>query len=653
MTTAVTTAMAGENVPEEAKRAVRMREYTKAAGLFQGLAEQGDADAQYQLGILYQQGKGVPKDHEQAFQWFQKAAESGHVKAQYSLATMYENGWGVTADEQYAASWYQKAADQGYPQAIARVKEIQVKGFVSERKANFSREELFLLAAGDGDIPGLGRSIDGGVDINTRDRFGRTALMEAVRNGYGEVVRFLIQKGADPEIFNSEGDNALLIAAGKGSDELARVLVDAGAGIDAANRYGYTPLMLAVQRDDLALVEFFLGHGCDVARENVEGQNALHIARVKGYEDIVQRLLATGKVALVSPKQKEDSLAAVVAKLKTAKELNENAPFGKWPPLSLAAWRGETELVRHLLAGGVDVNAVSTDGYTALSLASWKGHDEAVEILLDAKAKMFPAADENISALVLAAQNGHDGVVRRLLEGYPAVIQDAPGIVDKAMHAAIEDGHGKVVQAILRQGVLLSIPESKKAPYLLSAAKKGDVAMIDIFLDYGVDINTIDEDGKTALILAAEAGQGDVVQYLLEKKGVALDLRDHQGHTALLAAAATGREDIVSLLVKTGSAIDIPDAGGNTPLLLAAGAGHSAIVEELIRKGARVDATNAAGNSALVAAIKREDKVVAKILLDHGANPYLPLKKLDHISEEMKELLGQYRSTKKWLKEIF
>ena len=67
----------------------------QAVSWFQKSAEQGDADAQYILGYMYAEGRGVPQDDKQAVSWFQKAAEQGDADAQNNLGVMYENGRGV------------------------------------------------------------------------------------------------------------------------------------------------------------------------------------------------------------------------------------------------------------------------------------------------------------------------------------------------------------------------------------------------------------------------------------------------------------------------------------------------------------------------------------------------------------------------------
>ena len=76
-------------------------------------AEQGDADAQNYLGVMYQNGQGVPQNYQEAAKWFRKAAEQGDEMAQFNLATLYQKGVGVPQDGSEAAKWYRKAAEQG------------------------------------------------------------------------------------------------------------------------------------------------------------------------------------------------------------------------------------------------------------------------------------------------------------------------------------------------------------------------------------------------------------------------------------------------------------------------------------------------------------------------------------------------------------
>jgi TPR repeat protein len=76
-------------------------------------AQQGDAHAQFDLGVLYYRGQGVPQDYGQAAQWYRKAAQQGDAYAQSDLGAFYANGYGVPQDYGQAAQWFRKAADQG------------------------------------------------------------------------------------------------------------------------------------------------------------------------------------------------------------------------------------------------------------------------------------------------------------------------------------------------------------------------------------------------------------------------------------------------------------------------------------------------------------------------------------------------------------
>jgi len=73
-------------------------------------AEQGQASAQYNLGVMYDNGQGVPQDYKEAVRWFRVAAEQGHASAQNNLGFMYSEGQGVPQDFIQAHLWYNLAA---------------------------------------------------------------------------------------------------------------------------------------------------------------------------------------------------------------------------------------------------------------------------------------------------------------------------------------------------------------------------------------------------------------------------------------------------------------------------------------------------------------------------------------------------------------
>ena len=99
---------------ETVKDAYNRGDYATVLNELRPLAEQGDANAQFNLGVLYYNGEGVSQDYVQARQWFEKAAAQGYVYAQHSLGVLYYKGQGVLQDYVQAHMWYSLAAENGY-----------------------------------------------------------------------------------------------------------------------------------------------------------------------------------------------------------------------------------------------------------------------------------------------------------------------------------------------------------------------------------------------------------------------------------------------------------------------------------------------------------------------------------------------------------
>jgi len=98
---------------EDGRDAYHEKQYAKAVQLWQPLAEKGDATAQYLLGTLFAEGKGVPQNDATAVQWFLRAANQGNADAQYNVGASYSAGMGVNQSDPEAAKWFRRAADQG------------------------------------------------------------------------------------------------------------------------------------------------------------------------------------------------------------------------------------------------------------------------------------------------------------------------------------------------------------------------------------------------------------------------------------------------------------------------------------------------------------------------------------------------------------
>jgi TPR repeat protein len=103
-------------------------DYTAAYDEWLPLAELGDAEAQFNLGVLYDEGAGVERNLTTAADWYRKAAEQGFIDAQTNLGIMYYHGLGVDHDLEAAAHWFRLAADQGDVEAMNYLQRIQNAG---------------------------------------------------------------------------------------------------------------------------------------------------------------------------------------------------------------------------------------------------------------------------------------------------------------------------------------------------------------------------------------------------------------------------------------------------------------------------------------------------------------------------------------------
>jgi len=116
----------GAGVPRDLAQAAAC--FRKAAEQYRKAAEKGDAHAQAGLGDLYREGHGVPRDYTQAAFWLRKAAEQGDAEAQFSLGDLYYSGRGVSQDYTQAAAWFRKAAEQGYAAAQSMLGYLYLDG---------------------------------------------------------------------------------------------------------------------------------------------------------------------------------------------------------------------------------------------------------------------------------------------------------------------------------------------------------------------------------------------------------------------------------------------------------------------------------------------------------------------------------------------
>ena len=240
-------------------------------------------------------------------------------------------------------------------------KQVAAKGIVSAVKREDEGELKKLIDSHSG---GFLKAI-----VNMEDQNGpaylrgaaSTPLMIASQKGNDNIVRMLIEAGADVNGAHTElGNVPLVYAIYYDKDSVVHALLEAGANVNAATNKGGTLLMVASQKGNDSIVRALLGAGADVNAKNTKGESPLTLAADMSNDNIVDMLISAG------------------ADVNTTNTKGES-------PLMIAAEMGNDNIVRALLGAGADINATNTKGESPLMIAEKGDHKEIIRILVKVK----------------------------------------------------------------------------------------------------------------------------------------------------------------------------------------------------------------------------------------------------------------------------
>jgi ankyrin repeat protein len=427
-------------------------------------------------------------------------------------------------------------------------------------------------------------------------------LADAAEKADWPRVRTLLKAHADANAAQVDGMTALHWAAYHDDLETARLLLAAGANAKAVSRYGVPPLALACTNGNAALLRLLLAAGADPNTTLRGGETALMTAARTGRVGPVQALLDAGaKVEAKDSKDQtalmwaaDDGHAAVVELLIQAGADARARLKSGFTPLLFAAREGRIDVVRALLKAGVDANETiqtanrvggygAKNGVSALSLAIENGHFELALTLVKAGAN----PNDQRSGFTPLHQLTW---VRKPDRGDDPAGQPPPtgsGNLTSLQCVRQLVAHGADVNTRLAKG-----PSGRGklnmtgATAFLLASKTADVAYLRLLVELGADPLLANKDGCTPLMAAAgigtqapdeEAGTEPealaAVAYLLSL-GADVNTVDENGETAMHGAAYKSLPKMVQLLADKGAKIDLwnrKNKYGWTPLLIAEG----------------------------------------------------------------------------------
>lgn len=147
-----------------------------------------------------------------------------------------------------------------------------------------------VKAAYDGDLATVTSLLTKGAKVDATDSEGYTALIYAAAYGYQDIMKLLIDKGAEVKKLRNEV-NPMFAAVNNNNTTSIEMLIKAGADINCLDSEGYTPLMFAAQEGYLASVEYLISQGAKIDLENNDGHTALSIAAQNNFNDIVEFII--------------------------------------------------------------------------------------------------------------------------------------------------------------------------------------------------------------------------------------------------------------------------------------------------------------------------------------------------------------------------
>ena len=291
------------------------------------------------------------------------------------------------------------------------------------RKQNKAVEKL-IDAAMDGKLKQVQQLIASGVDVNAIGSCNRTALSLAIQSGKISVIQTLLEAGADPNLPDETDDGladssplmeaaSTFFATNRG--EMVRLLIQRGANVNQQENKGQTALMQALAYSDLDAIAALIEAGANLDIQDNDGNTALMTAELRENTTVANLLKQVGAsqtglnaVELLKAVGRSD-IDSVRKLLQT--DINVNARVGETTALCRASMKRHPEIIKLLVAAGADVNQRSHEGsFNPLLYAAYYGDLESVRILLEAGADVHVRVTDYLNPLEyaeLGKQQGH------------------------------------------------------------------------------------------------------------------------------------------------------------------------------------------------------------------------------------------------------
>ncbi len=505
-------------------------------------------------------------------------------------------------------------------------------------------------------------------DLTLKDHYGKTVLFDAIEGGNLNIVREIVNNIDDINIVDDNGQSVLFYSVLKEEDSITKFLIENGINVNILDKKRQTALFnaLILGSKNLATIELLLDKGVKLNIKDYADKTLLdEILKINAIAKDPDNFKIEGKYKLVEKGRNYIKLTGIL--IENGLAIDRIDSQGQ-TVLYKEVERENYDTVNFLVDSGANINAQDNDGRTVIFDAVLKGPSNMnmIDHLLSKGADIdhrdFSERSivDEIAEAVLITQNNKKPSSKRFLElkedeDYLTLLKKVllfkPRInlpKDNGrtiLFDVITENNIELIKVLINAGADLNILDNKNnspLSYMIDEGlvitnqkdKEQFLERLVFILKFRIDVNTIDDEGKTIFHKAVLANDLDVVEKLLTKK-TNLNIKDKQGRTALHHTQWKGNYKIARLLIAAGADVNEPDYAGFTILNYAAILGHTKLVVVLILSGVLM--YNHHRKSKSVAKFFRERESNLSTLVNANITDDKMRKAIEEVTENLKK----------------
>ncbi|XP_051172785.1 putative ankyrin repeat protein RF_0381 [Leptopilina boulardi] len=374
--------------------------------------------------------------------------------------------------------------------------------------------------------------LQNGANVNvTRNSTENSPLHLAIIKNNIEILQLLLEKNVRLNVVNKEKKTPLHIAIDQQNEEFVKLLLDKGADTEFKDKFNYTPLHMAIKNGNLKIIQHLINHKADINsfREN---ETALHFAVKNNRSDIVKLLLKNDVIKInstsyysllflaVSQCNHKILLLLLEHQNENENEMNVDEKINSESNFKVLLHRavvdGNREIIAVLVKYNFDINSKDEFGRTPMYHAYTHNKLDICKYLLKSGSSINEKIDENLNILHVSVENNDEKFVKFLLKnGADVNAITINGCT--SLHIACRNGFKKIVKLLLKYKSDTSIIDNNGLTCLHEAAKQDDEKILRHLIHEGANVNAIDYNYKTPICYAVENQNTNIVLFLLDK----------------------------------------------------------------------------------------------------------------------------------------